>query len=157
MKFLLAVVITLTTAASVFAQHPHWLDEAIRVDNPGELAYWTAVETDCPLTEAEVESVIEGVLTRNRIKPLKHKISEDGRVYLNVSLRCTKVVADTKHAFSVNVHFGRYKPWPAILFDAPYAAVGMGDRNSIREDCKERVEEAVSAFVKANTIFVGKR
>lgn len=157
MKVLLIVLFTLSSAMSIYAQHPIWIDEAIRVDDPDELAYWTAIEPDCPLSQAEVEIVIESVLSRSRIKPLKHKILEDGRVYLNFSLRCTKVVADNKHAFSVDIHFGRYKPLPAILFDAPYAAVGMGDRDLIRENCKLRVEDAVFAFIRANTLFVGKR
>ena len=157
MKVILIILFTLATASSVCAQHPIWIDEAIRVDNPGELAYWTAVEPDCPLSQAEAETVIEGVLARSGIEPLKHRIFEDGRVYLNFSLRCTKAVAENKHAFSVNIHFGRYKPLPAILFDAPYAALGIGNGDSIREQCKLRVEDAVSAFIKANTLIVGRQ
>ena len=157
MKMILVVLTALATVPSVYAQHPIWLDEAIRVDDADELAYWIAVEADCPLTEQAVDSVVEGALIRNRIKPLKHNIFEDGRIYLNVSLRCTKAVADNKHAFSININFGRYKPWPAILFDVPYAAVGIGGRDSIRQNCEERLEDAVAAFVKANTLFVGKQ
>ena len=157
MKILLVALITLLTASSVYAQHPIWLDEAIRVDNPDELAYWSAVEIDCPLTKEEVDSIVEDVLIKSRIRPVRDKILEDGRVYLNLSLRCTKIVADNKHAFSINIHFGRYKPWPAILFDAPYVAVGLGGKDSITQDCKERLEAAVAAFLKANTLVIGKR
>lgn len=157
MKILPVVLITLLTASSVYAQHPIWLDEAIRVDNPDELAYWSAVEIDCPVTKDEVDSVVENVLINNRIKPVKDRIFEDGQVYLNVSLRCTKMVADNKHAFSINIHFGRYKPWPAILFDAPYVAVGLGGKDSIRQDCKDRLEAAVAAFIKANVMVIGRR
>ena len=157
MKTLLVVLIALSTAWSVHAQHPIWLDEAIRVDNSDELAYWSAVEIDCPLTKQEVDSMVEDVLIKSRVRPVKDKILEDGRVYLNVSLRCTKVVTDNKHAFSINIHFGRYKPWPAILFDAPYVAVGLGGKNSIRQDCEERLEAAVAAFIRANAMVIGKR
>jgi hypothetical protein len=157
MKILLAVLIALSTASSVYAQHPIWLDEAIRVDNPYELVYWTAVEFGCPLTEQEVDSVVEDVLMRNRIKPIKPVTLEDGRIYLNVSLRCTNAGADGKHAFSININYGRYKPWPAILFDVPYAAVGLGDKDLIRRDCQARLVDAVAAFKKANMHFFGKR
>ena len=157
MKIFLAALITLVCASNVFAQHPTWLDEAIRVDDPAELAYWTAVEFYCPLTEQEVERVLEGIMIRNRIQPLKGRIFDDGRVYLNVSLRCTQAVTDNKHAFSIDINFGRYKPWPAILFDVPYASVGIGDKVSIRENIKVHLEDAVAAFTKANMHFIGKR
>ena len=157
MKILLIVLIALCGATSVYAQHPIWLDEAIRVDNPEELAYWTSVEPDCPLTEQEVDHVVEGVLTRNRIKALKPGTLGDNQIYLNVSLRCTKAVADYRHAYSININFGRYKPWPAILFDVPYAAVGFGDKDSIRQNCHEHLEDAVAAFKKANLHFFGQR
>jgi hypothetical protein len=157
MKSFLLVPIALLCAASAYAQHPIWLDQAIRVDDPGELAYWTAVESDCPLTEPEVQSVVEGVLIRNRIKPLRPGVLEDGRIYLNVSLRCTKAVVDNQHAFSININFGRYKPWPAILFDVPYAAVGFGGKDSLRKNFEEHLEDAVGAFKTANMHFFGMR
>lgn len=157
MKMLLVLLIALSTSSGVYAQHPIWLDEAIRVDNPAELAYWTSVEPECMLSEQEVDSVVESVVTRNRIKPIKPDVLEEGRVYLNVSLRCTKAVDGNKHAFSININFGRYKPWPAILFDVPYAAVGFGDKDSIRQSCQERLVDAVAAFKKANLHFFGAR
>ena len=157
MKILAFVLIALSTASSASAQHPIWLDEAIRVDDPAELAYWTAVEFYCPLAQEEVESVVEDILIRNRLKPLKGRIFEDDRVYLNVSLRCTEAVVDDNHAFSININFGRYKPWPAILFDVPYASVGFGGKDSIKDNIKVRLEDAVAAFRKANMHFIGMR
>ena len=157
MKILLIVLIALATMPAAFAQHPFWLEEAIRVNNPDELAYWISVETDCPLTEGEIESVIEDVLTERRIKPVRHKIFEDGRIYLNLRLRCTRIVADNKHAFSLSIHFGRYKPWPAILFDAPYGEFGVASKDTISRHCKERLEAAVAAFKRANALTVGQR
>ena len=157
MKTVLVALFTLAIASNIYAQHPNWLDEAIRVDDPDELAYWTAVQTDCPLTVDEVESVIEAVLTDSRIKPLKHRIFEDGRIYLNLNLRCTRAVTGATYAFSIDIHFGRYQPWPAILFDAPYAYFGIGGKDLILRNCEERVTAAVAAFAKANTLIVGKR
>ena len=157
MKILLVVLTTLSFVPGVYAQHPVWLDEAIRVDDPSQLAYWTTVEPDCPLTEQEVGAVIEGIITRNRIKPVKPVNLEDGQIYLNVSLRCTGAVSGSNHAFSININFARYKPWPAILFDVPYAAVGFGDKESVRQDCKEHLEDAVAAYRKANLHFFGQR
>lgn len=157
MKRLLVVLITLLCAPGAHAQHPIWLDEAIRVDDPSQLAYWAAVEPDCPLTEQEVGSVIEGVITRNRVKPVKPASLEDGQIYLNVSLRCTRAVSGSNHAFSININFARYRPWPAILFDVPYAAVGFGDKESLRQACNEHLEDALAAFRKANLHFFGQR
>lgn len=154
---LLVVLMALSMASGVYGQHPIWLDEAIRVDRPDELAYWVAVEVDCPLSGDEIENIIEGVLIENRIKPIKNKIFEDGRIYLNVSLRCTSVGPDNRQAFSIASHFGRYKPWPAILFDAPYGEFGIGNKNLIRQHCKERLSAAVAAFNRANTLTVGQR
>ena len=157
MKILLIVLATLAFAPSVRAQHPIWLDEAIRVDDPSRLAYWTAVEPDCPLTEQEVGAVVEGVIASNHIKPVKPESLDDGQIYLNVSLRCTRVVSGSNHAFSININFARYRPWPAILFDVPYASVGFGGKESLRHDCEEHLEDAVAAFRKANLHFFGQR
>ncbi len=156
-KILLFYQFALLIASSAFAQHPFWLDDAIRVDNPGELAYWTAVDTSCPLTWEEVKTVIEEVLTQNRIEPVGNKVFEDGRIYLNVNIRCASVAKDSKHAFSISIHFGRYKPWPPILFDAPFQEFGVGSKSLILSRFRESVEIAVAAFEKANTITIGKR
>ena len=157
MKILLVILAILSYAPGVYAQHPIWLDEAIRVDDPAKLPYWMAVEPDCPLTEQAVGALIEGVISRNRIRPLRPESLEAGQIYLNVSLRCTKAVSGGNHAFSININFARYKPWPAILFDVPYAAVGFGEKDALMQSCEAHLEDAVAAFRKANLHFFGQR
>ncbi len=157
MKQVLTALMAFFLASSAYAQHPFWLDEAIRVDSPDEFAYWTSIETDCPLTESEVERLIEGVLVENKLKPVRDKIFEDGRIYLNVDLRCIRVASDDQHAFTLNIHFGRYQPWPAILFDAPYSEVGVGGKEEIRRKLRERIVAAVAAFKRVNTLTIGLR
>jgi hypothetical protein len=155
MKSVLMVLTAVFLASGAYAQHPFWLDEAIRVDDPDEFAYWTSIATDCPLTEAEVDSLIEQVLVENELRPIRDKIFEDGRIYLNVDLRCVSVASGGQHAFTLNLHFGRYQPWPAILFDAPYSELGIGDKEVISLKFTERLKAAVAAFRKANTLTVG--
>ena len=155
MKSVLLVLAVFFLASGAYAQHPFWLDEAIRVDNPDEFAYWTSISTDCPLTEAEVDELIEQVLVENKLKPVRDKIFEEGRIYLNVDLRCVNVASGSQHAFTLNLHYGRYQPWPAILFDAPYSEVGVGGKDVISIKLAERLKAAVAAFKKANTLVVG--
>ena len=157
MKQVLMALMAFFLVSSAYAQHPFWLDEAIRVDSPDEFAYWTSIETDCPLIESEVERLIEGVLVENKLKPVRDKIFEDGRIYLNVDLRCIRVATDDQHAFTLNIHFGRYQPWPAILFDAPYSEVGVGSKEEIRRKLRERIVAAVAAFKRVNTLTIGLR
>lgn len=155
MRVLLMFFVSLILASNACAQHPFWLDEAIRVDDPDEFAYWTSIQRACPLTEAEVVYLIEETLVENELRPVRDKIFEDGRIYLNVDLRCIKLASDDQHAFTLNIHYGRYKPWPAILFDAPYSEVGIGGKATISRKFRQRMKEAVAAFKKANTLTVG--
>jgi hypothetical protein len=151
MRILVMFVTTLLFTPTSHAQaHPEWLNDALKVDNPNELAYWSAINSECPLTGEELDSIVKGVLLRSRIKPLEDQILEAGTVYLNVSVQCTSVVADNKHAYYIRAEFGRYNPPPPVLFDAPVYRVGIGDKDFIKQNCEDVVESAVTLFIKAN-------
>ena len=154
---LCALLVFLLGPPNLQAQHPNWLEEGIQVDDPGELAYWMAVGADCPLTQAEVGELVESVLARNRIRPVRDEALENDRVYLNVNLRCTQLSTGDQYAYSLDIHFGRYQPLPAILFDAPFSDYGVGDKARISRACTERVKAAVAIFMKANRLTIGSR
>ena len=151
MKILLVIVTALLFAPTSYGQaHPQWLNPVLKVDNPNEVAYWLAMNPECPFTRDGLENIVKDVLVTSRIKPLKDGILQAGVVYLNVSVECTPVVADNSHAYYVRAEFGRSNPPPPVLFDAPMYKVGFGDKETIKRNCRDIVESAVTMFTRAN-------
>lgn len=139
----------------LFSQLGHaddWLHQAIKVDNPNELAFWVKFGGECPVTKEAVQKIVEGVFIRSRVKPLKAEaIREPGRIYMSVDLFCFK--SDPSYdwvAYRIALTFGRFSPSPAILFDRDFGSVGTGGKESISTTIKERVEAAITEYIKAN-------
>lgn len=146
-KTILLIGLLLSTA-SVSAEVPDWLDKAIKVSNPNQLAYFVDAN-GCPLKKEELQDIVEGLLIRSRIKPLKEDIFVKDRVYLSLGLTCTK--GNGGHSFAITSQFGRYYPSPAVLlFDYDFGSMGAGSKTFIEQVFKSKVENAVTAFVKSN-------
>jgi hypothetical protein len=71
MKKLLISLALMLFAGNAFAEeYPEWFYQAIKKDNPSELAYYTSINGECSFTKEEAKEIIEGVFVRSRVKPL---------------------------------------------------------------------------------------
>jgi len=85
--FLFIAMLLLSTNA--MGQEPHqWLYDAIKKENPNQLAYFVGIDRGCPFTKETLNQIVEGVFIRSRIKPLKEDVFVSGRIYLHLYVRC---------------------------------------------------------------------
>jgi len=131
------------------AEKPVWFLETIKVDNPNQLAYWTVIAGDCPVTEKEMQEIIEGVFVRSRVKPLKEAIYKPGSIYLDVNLTCFKRSED-RFIYNMQIYFSRQFPRPSVKFGDDFGALGSGGKTYITATLKNKIEGAVTVFIKAN-------
>jgi hypothetical protein len=142
------LVLTAFAAASVAADPWPYMKRA----NPNELPL--LVETrGCPVDTAAVREMAEGVLARSQIKPLDPTKIEvplpPPWLYVNVGCLAGGV------AFRTDVDFiGRQGVDIVRLSLSGYGGLGMADDKDgayILDGIKERVEAAVTDYVKANS------
>ena len=72
-----------------YAEVPDWVLDLIReaTTNPDELAYTIrTVDSDCPITHADVNEIVESELIRSRIKPCLVYCDIDDSEYLFLAL-----------------------------------------------------------------------
>jgi hypothetical protein len=131
------------------AEQPQWFYDAIKGNSPNQLAYFITTNS-CPFTKETLSNVLEGVLIRSRIKPLKHDIFVDGRIYLNAHVTCLSQEAGRNSPFTISVSFARYLPYPPIIIDNDFGTMGIGPSDYILQLFKESVESAVTQHIKAN-------
>lgn len=132
------------------AEVPPWFYKAIKVDSPNQLAYFVENSTSCPFSKEALHKIVEGVLIRSRIKPLKEDIFVDGRIYLNLGVSCVSLKSGGNPPFTITANFARYLPYPAIIIDRNFGNTGIGAADFILQTFKESVENAVTAHIKAN-------
>jgi hypothetical protein len=72
----------------VTAETPQWFLDALKVDNPNELAIWGDTSEKCLITTDELKDIVSGVLTRSRIEPLTGEEPYQSPLYLNVKMSC---------------------------------------------------------------------
>ncbi len=145
--FLFIAMMFLSTNA--MAETPQWLYDAIKKDNPSQLAYWAKAGSNCPFTDETMSNIVEGVFIRSRIKPLKEDILVSGRIYLDLDIHCVPVPSNNP-VYVISVHFARYEPVPKILLNYGFFYMGIGPADSIKRQTKIIIEEAVTVYIKAN-------
>ena len=148
-KFLIIITLALFSFLVNASERPPWFNNAIKSKTPNQLPYYIGVSKDCPIKLTRAESVVEGVLIRSRVKPLKGDIYAAGIVYLNIYVSCVPLESNNP-VFNIEVNFGRINPKPAIIFDQSFGNSGIGDQDFIMQVLKERVESAMTAYIKAN-------
>jgi hypothetical protein len=146
MRKILLICLLLLSSQS-YAEEQKWFLDAIKVDNPNQLGYWFNVDGDCPITNVEGQKIIEGVFIRSRIKPLSSQIFSE-ETYLSIELRCINLNKKSP-AYSIEMFFGQYEPTP-ILFDRSFGGFGVNDKDGISGFLKDRTEDAITVFIKAN-------
>jgi hypothetical protein len=151
MKKVLLICLLLLSNQS-YAEEQKWFLDAIKVDNPNQLAYWLTNGDSCPITKKEVQKIIEGVFVRSRIKPLSEQIFNPGLIHLSIYLDCIKRTGPNDlYIYDLDIQFGQYNPYPAVLFNATgFGRMGIQDKEGIANDIKSSAENAVTVFIKAN-------
>lgn len=134
---------------AIAADQPQWFYDAIKVENPNQLAYFVGTNEECPINKETLNDTVDGVLIRSRIKLLKEDIFVPGRIYLSLNVSCLKQ-KQRNPIYSIQLHFARYQPYPAILIDKDFGSIGIGPSDFILRSVKETLERAVTEYIKAN-------
>lgn len=143
---LLAVFLIPLTAASETYEEAYF--RALKSKTPNELTYWIGVNDICPFEKESVESIVEGVFIRSRVKPIKNVLSE-GSIYLDITVDCLDR-GELNPIFKIDISFARWRPFPAVKFQKGYGNFGVGDRDFILQTVQRGVENAVTDHIKAN-------
>jgi len=140
----LFIAMTLLSTHAMGEEPPQWFYDAIKVDNPNQLAYFLSMAKVCPFTKEALEEIVDGVFVRSRIKPLKEGAFWGAPVYLSLSVNCMSR-KNSNPIYVIGMRFGRYKPLPAVLFDKDLGPnFGIGRPETIKQIFKENVERAIT-------------
>ena len=146
---LAALLLCLSGAANT--QIPNSLRAFIKADDPNTLEYYYADNTDCPWTEQEAQSVIEGVIKRSRINTA-HGLGGPNNFYLSVVSSCLATGSssmDTGYSVYHEIMFGDFP----FLHQKRYGNILSGAMNNNQfylNALKMYVENAITDFVEVN-------
>ncbi|PTO84334.1 hypothetical protein CWN98_17230 [Vibrio splendidus] len=147
---LFPILLVLIFSVNSYAKDlPEWFYQSIKVKDPDQLAYFLETSQACPFTKDSLHKIVDGVLIRSRLKPLKEDIFVHNRIYLNLIVNCVPLKSGNP-VFSIRTNFARFQPFPAIIIDNEFGTTGIGPEDFIKQAFKESVENAVTAHIKAN-------
>jgi len=149
MRIALTLFLTIFSLQAAGQTFFPWMEKAYKQENPNELAYFLLVHPDCPVTEEEGESILEGVLVRSRIKPLVRPAWVSRPLYLSVSLECIKP-KNNNPVFQIIARFGDVSGEIPIFYFPDYGFFGIGPKDSMKTAFQGRVEAAITDYLKAN-------
>ena len=153
------VCVFLVTAIESNADVPDWVTDLIYevTDNPDVVHYSSFSDIDCSVEYSEIEKIIKDELIRSRIKPihwLDRPEGSDGLIVLDVELNCLERDG-LNPIFRIDVYFALY--WfedgaytGTLLIDWDFGRFGVGDGDYILRSVEDSVEDAITAYVKAN-------
>ena len=149
------VAFLLSVGTGLFADSPDWVREAIEdaTRDPGELYYFHATHSDCPIGTEHARGIIEAVLTGHEIRPRHLNVSRalSDELYLDLSVSCLDR-EDGSFVYAVDAYFAIHSPLGGqrLLIARRFGRLGLGDRTSILQAIQESVEDAGKAYLKAN-------
>ena len=149
MRFALIAVLTLVPLQVAIGDDPVWLAIALMQEEPNELAYLISVDSECPINEENAESIIEGVMVRNRIKPLDGDAWARRSLYLSTILSCMRRDNGIQ-VFHMQIVFGNYSKFIPVLYDRGYGYFGIGSSGFIETILRAQIEIAITSYLKAN-------
>ena len=125
--------------------------------NPNELYVEVEYGTDCRMPEEAIEKMIDGILTRSRIKRLTYNDWLDvdldfDQLHMSILVNCNDRI------FANDVRFADMVQRPPLTFKRtmlhyrPYGSYGIhnGDTEYVMDSLKESVERALTDYMKAN-------
>ena len=153
-KLLAIIAIAVLSAAlsnAVAAEAPQWFLDAIKVDNPNQLAVYTYADEECPFTTEDLKTIVSGVFIRSRVKPLTGWEWASDDLHLGVELTCIKMRDQTdRFIYRIDLQYGNYSVVPRIQYSHDYGYLGLANKASIIMILKNKVEAAITDFIKAN-------
>ena len=147
-SIIVGLIVLLFSLNSYAEEYPEWLLQAISHKKANELAYYSHVNGDCPVSEEEVRDVTEFIFVENKVEPTTSFGSAD--LYMDISVECIRY-ASGKSIFSLSVKFGQYKVMPATFYNWNIGMFGIGPRNILSQSLKSKVQEAIDLFIQANS------
>ena len=147
MKKLVAVLLAISLLLLVpIVASADWMDTVFRQSNPNELAYYTDVSPECPITRDEATQILEGVFVRNRIKPLGGNAWKTRPFYLYVAMTCLK----QNTVFTILGYFGNASGSVPILYDKNFGWFAVGPAEDQRAGLTATIERGITLYLKAN-------
>ena len=149
MRIIVAIVLLFGAGHSVADPQP-WMKK----ENPNELAIFVNWDSECPFTKDEMQTAVEGVLTRSRINPSDNWL--DDPVFLNVTMHCIDDPNTEWYIYETDVDYvvshisGRFEHTMVFYDYGAYHAIGIATKGPIFDTIKELTKEAVTDYVKAN-------
>lgn len=149
--FLVTLLMLISHQSALGADDPDWFIGVLKKEKPNELAYKVRVDPNCPITKEKVVSIVEDVFVRSRIKPLGGNLYMYmfAPVYLKVTVNCLKLEASNPVYINA-IYFGNYSEYVPTLYDHLLGNYGIGPVDAIETNIKANVEDAITAYLKAN-------
>ena len=144
---LMAAALVLASPSAAEEFHDFFAD-AFKKRNPNQLAYFVEAAGDCSITESKIVSIVEGVFVRSRIKPDPESWLKDS-VYLHVYVACMKTEGSDP-VYKIDVFFASVAGKSPVFYSWPFGTFGSGSVDRIQAAVKNAVEEAVTAYLRAN-------
>ena len=126
-------------------------------EDPEEVYYRTSTGLDCPFEHNDVTDIIEHELIRSRIRPIYWlNLPEESEALLVLDVEANCLERDNLNpVFDIDVYFAVYRLVDglysgAFLADWAFGSFGIGDRDYILRSVEDSVEDAITAYIKAN-------
>ena len=127
------------------AEAPEHILSAIRTfTTPDILGSFVWVDADCPFDSDSASEIVDGVFIRSRVSNER----DDGELFLLVSISC--LVDGASYIYHIDIVMDRWgitEPW---RLDWDWGSFGTGGRDYIRSALRDRVEDAITDFIRAH-------
>ena len=160
------IVLGIFLCSAANAEPQSWM----KSDDPDTLRYMVDVNS-CPISKAALDELVTGILIRSRLKPQlffdmenldKATPEEQVRFFqyfqqenfgFLVFLQCVQISGQPGwFIYDLDVRFLRYLPkWGRPFYEVPpYGTAGIINDAGLKAEVKERVEDLVTDYLKAN-------
>lgn len=140
----------MSAPATASAAGLEWHQEALVVEKPDELGYYTHVDADCPITRETVISTIDGVLIRSRISPIVDSYSDAEQLFIEINVYCAEMSNGSEVIFETDVRFGIVARNMDLVLNWDYGSLSHGNAADIDATVRRDVEDAITDYLKAN-------
>jgi hypothetical protein len=144
--FRYAMICTLLAAISesTLADPQPWMKRE-RADT---LGLYAQVHSTC--VQFDINDLVRNVLLRHRMNPVSFVETAD--LWLDVQLHCIDSGTAVR-SFLLNIEFHTSHHGPEMIFSSPYGGFGRSDIDGIRLQVRDRVEIAITDYLKAQTLY----
>jgi hypothetical protein len=117
-------------------------------ENPDTLGLYTQIYATC--IQFDITDLVRGVLSRHRLTPASFLKTAD--LWLDVQLHC--IDSDTAvRSFLLSIEFHTLDHGPEMSYSTPYGGFGQSDVDGIQLYVRDRIDDAITDYLKAQTIF----